>query len=76
MRHDEITDLLERLGIDDYTISIPKRELYIHKKSDYQKLSLTRYVVNKDGELYIGDYKIINDMFDIFEDDNVGEDIE
>jgi len=76
MRLHEITDLLERLGIDNYTVRIPQKELYIPKESDYKKLSLTRYVVNKDGELYIGDYKIINNTFDIFEDDDLGEEIE
>ena len=76
MRPDEITDLLEKLGIDDYTIRIRQKELYIHKQYDYCKLSLTRYVINKDGELYIGDYKIINGTFDDFEDDNIGGDVQ
>lgn len=34
MRPDEITDLLEKLGIDDYTIRIRQKELYIHKQDD------------------------------------------
>jgi hypothetical protein len=76
MRLDEIIDILEKLGIDDYTIRIRQKELYIHKQYDYCKLSLTRYVINKDGELYIEDYKIINDKFDAYEDDDVGEDVE
>jgi len=76
MRLDEIIDILEKLGIDDYSIRIRQKELYIPKQYDYCKLSLTRHVINKNGELYMGDYKVINGTFDDFEDDNIGEEME
>jgi hypothetical protein len=68
MRLTDIATILEELGIDNYSVKIPQKELYIHKENDYRKLQLTKYVIKKDGELYIGDYKVIYDTYDVFED--------
>ena len=72
----EITNILEKLGIDDYSIKIHQKELYVHKERDYEVLKLTRYVVNRDGELYIGDYKIINKKIEISDESYFGEEEE